>query len=398
MVKHGKNTRLSHAGRNPDWTSGIVSTPVYRASTCLFNTYEDLQQGIKDPWARTLFYGRKGTPSQWSLEDAITDLHEGALTHLFPAGVAAVSHALLSVLGPGDHLIVTDSAYEPTRSLAEGLLKRLGVETSYIEPHVAKDIDQYFKPNTKAILLESPGSLTLEMQDIPTICAVAKNHKNTPFVLVDNTWPSPLYCQPLKLGADMAIEALTKYVGGHSDVMMGSVTANERAAGLLRRMAGQMGQTVSPDDANLVLRGLRTLAVRLKAQGESALRIAHWLQDHPGVDRVLFPALKDDPGHALWLRDMSGASGLFSFILKGGDYPDTAAMVDHMDLFKMGFSWGGFESLILPTNPTAVRTVKPWQAAGPVIRLSIGLEDTDDLIADLAAGLTRYHERLSGVG
>ena len=393
-VDKKSNTRLAHTGRSKDYTHGVVNPPVYRASTCVFETYEDLRAGVADPWGRKLFYGRKGTPTHWSLEDAISELHGAELTHLYPSGVAAISGAILSVISAGDHILITDSAYEPTRGLANGLLKRLGVEITYFDPTLGESIKDLLRDNTSAIWLESPGSLTFEMQDIPAISSVAADHPKKPYVMVDNTWSSPLLCQPLALGADMVMEAVTKYIGGHSDVMMGSVSANKRASNALRRTTSQLGQSVSADDAALALRGLRTLGVRLERQGATAMTVAKWLDAHPAVDTVLFPALESDPGHAIWQRDIAGAAGLFSFVLKEGNYEDTAAMVDHMRFFSMGFSWGGFESLILPSDPGGCRSATEWRANGPLIRLSIGLEEADDLIKDLDEGLTRFQAAL----
>lgn len=385
-------TTLTTTGRRKEWTHGIVNPPVYRASTCLFDTYEEFRARVADPAARHLFYGRKGTPTQWSLEDAITELENGAGTMLFPSGVAAITSAILSVVRTGDHILITDSAYDPTRSFANGMLKMMGVETTYYDPLIGADIESLFQENTKLVFTETPGSLTFEVQDLPAIIAAAR--KRDLFVITDNTWATPLFLNPLALGADISVNAATKYLGGHSDVMMGAATANERTFTKLRRTAYQLGQTVSADDAFLVLRGLRTLGVRLKQHEENALKVAAWLQDHPAIDRVLHPAFEECPGHEIWARDFAGSTGLFSIVLKAGAYDDTAHLVDGMKLFKMGFSWGGYESLILPSDPSSARTATSWQSNGPVIRLHIGLEDTDDLIADLDAGLTRYMTHL----
>jgi cystathionine beta-lyase len=389
---HRTETRLTTTGRRKEWTHGIVNPPVYRASTCLFDTYAEYRERVADPAARQLFYGRKGTPTQWSLEDAVTELEGGAGTMLFPSGVAAITTAILSLVKAGDHILITDSAYDPTRSFAEGLLRTMGVETSYYDPLVGAGIADLFRDNTVLVFTESPGSLTFEVQDLPAIIAAAKARDIR--VITDNTWATPLFLNPIALGADMSVNAATKYLGGHSDVMMGTTTANEATFRRLRRTAYQLGQTTSADDAALVLRGIRTLAVRLKQHEENALQVAAWLKEHPLVDRVLHPAFEDCPGHTVWERDFSGSTGLFSIVLKAGDYPDTAALVDDMDLFKMGFSWGGYESLILPSDPSSARSATSWQAPGPLVRLHIGLEDTDDLIADLQAGLARYAARL----
>lgn len=383
-----EDTKLVTGGRRKEWTHGIVNPPVYRASTCLFDTYAQLRERVADPTAKQLFYGRKGTPTQWALEEAISDLEGAEGTMLFPSGIAAVTTSILSQVKAGDHILITDSAYEPTRSFANGVLKSMNIETDYYDPLIGAGIEKLVRENTSVILVESPGSLTFEVQDIPAIVAVAKKHKIT--TIADNTWSTPLLFKPLEHGVDISVEACTKYFCGHSDVMIGSASANGAVFKKLSRTAYQMGHTVSPDDAFLTSRGLRTLKVRLKAHEENALKVAAWLKGHPAVAKVLHPAFEDCPGHEVWARDFAGSSGLFSIILQQGEYPDTAAMVDEMRLFKMGFSWGGYESLILPSDPSGSRSATEWEASGPVLRLHIGLEDTDDLIADLTDGLDRY--------
>lgn len=391
MADH-EDTKLITGGRRKEWTHGVVNPPVYRASTCLFETYAEFRERVADPSATHLFYGRKGTPTQWALQEALTDLEGGEGTMLFPSGIAAVTTAILALVKSGDHVLITDSAYEPTRSFANGLLKTMNIETEFYDPLIGGDIAALMRDNTKVIVTESPGSLTFEVQDIPAIVAAAKAKKA--FVITDNTWATPLLFKPLEHGVDVSVEACTKYIAGHSDAMIGSATANKRAWNKLRRTAYQLGHIVSPDDAFLTSRGLRTLGIRMKAHQENALIIASWLKERPEVACVLHPAFEECPGHEIWARDFNGSSGLFSIVLKGGDYPDTAAMVDGMRLFKMGFSWGGFESLILPSDPSASRTATKWHAQGPLLRLHIGLEDTDDLIADLKAGLERYSAHL----
>ncbi|TNE63096.1 MAG: cystathionine beta-lyase [Alphaproteobacteria bacterium] len=387
------DTRLVTGGRRKEWTSGIVNPPVYRASTCLFDSYADLRKRCEDPTAKHLFYARKGTPTQWALDEAITELEGGAGTMLYPSGIAAVTGAMLALVKTGDHILITDSAYEPTRAFADGLLKAMGVETTYYDPMIGAGIESLFRDNTSLVVCETPGSLTFEVQDLPAIIAAAKTRDI--YVMVDNTWATPLLLKPLELGADVSVHACTKYIGGHSDVMLGSATANDRTFKKLQKTAFQLGQTAAPDDAFLGLRGLRTLSVRLKQHEKNALVVARWLESRPEVARVLHPAFPSCPGHEIWKRDFAGSSGLFSIILKGGDYPDTAALVDERKYFKMGFSWGGFESLILPSDPRFCRTAVKWDAEGPVIRIHIGLEDTDDLIADLSEGLDRYRERIA---
>lgn len=394
MSKKPNDTTLVTTGRKKDWTHGIVNPPVYRASTCLFETYEELRERVADPAGGKLFYGRKGTPTHWAFAEAMTELEGGAGTMLYPSGVAAVTGAILALVKSGDHILITDSAYEPTRSFANGFLRQMGVTTSYYDPMVGAGIADLFQGNTSLVVTETPGSLTFEVQDLPAICRAAKEHGA--YVITDNTWATPLLLNPLELGADISVHACTKYVGGHSDIMVGTATANERTFKKLQRTAFQLGHTVSPDDAFLALRGLRTLGVRLKQHEDNALKIAAWLNDRPEVETVFHPAFETCPGHDVWARDFAGSCGLFSFTLTAGDYADTAALVDDLKLFKMGFSWGGYESLILPSDPTASRTAIKWEANGPLIRLHIGLEDPDDLIADLTAGLEQYQAHIGG--
>jgi cystathionine beta-lyase len=382
------STRIVKAGRRKEWTGGIVNPPVWRASTILFDTVADLRAAVKSPNDR-LYYGRRGTPTQWALADALTELEPGAAgTMLYPSGVAAVAGALLSVLAPGDELLMVDSAYEPTRAFCRSVLQPLGIKTRFYDPMVGAGIAELFAGNTTAVFLESPGSLTFEVQDVPAICAAAKARGIV--TLLDNTWATPLLFPALRHGVDLSILACTKYVVGHSDAMLGSVTATPEHFERLRRTAHALGQCVSPDDAFLASRGLRTLGVRLKAHGAGGLAVAKWLKTQPQVARVLHPALPECPGHDLWARDFSGASGLFTFVLKGGDDAARAALIDGLAHFGIGFSWGGFESLALPIDPAALRTATRWESEGPAVRLHIGLEDPDDLIADLAAGLERF--------
>ena len=382
-------TQIVQGGRRKVWTQGIVSPPVWRASTILYDSVADLERGKTGNADGQLFYGRRGTPTQWSLADAITSMEpEAAGTMLYPSGVAAIAGALLAVLNPGDELLMTDSAYDPTRSFCDGFLARFGVKTIYYDPMIGEGIGALIGEHTRAIFMESPGSLTFEVQDVPAIVAVAKARGLV--TLIDNTWATPLLLPALGMGVDLSIIACTKYIVGHSDVMAGSVTANAAHWGDLRRVAQQLGQYLSPDDAWLAARGMRTLDVRMRRHQESALRIAQWLAEQPEVARVLHPALSSCPGHALWARDFSGASGLFSFVLNGGNNKTRAAVIDGLAHFGIGYSWGGFESLALPVDPQKHRSVTPWQAEGPVIRLQIGLEDADDLIADLAEGLARF--------
>ena len=374
-------TKIVTAGRNSALTGPVVNVPIWRASTHLYDNVAALEAGKSSNADGRFFYGRRGSPTQWSLAEALTEMEPGAHgTMLYPSGVAAIACALLSVLKAGDVLLMTDNAYDPSRSLADGFLKRFGVETRYFDP-LTTDYDTLFCDRTKAILLESPGSLTFEVQDIPAICAAAK--KRDVVTLLDNTWATSYFHTALDKGIDMAILSCTKYIVGHSDVMMGSVTTHAKYWTRLRQTAQQLGQTVSPDDAYLASRGLRTLSIRMKAHEESALQIAKWLQTQPDVAAVFHPALPECPGHAIWKRDFTGASGLFSFIHKG-DTATAAVFVDALDLFGIGYSWGGFESLALPVQPEKYRSAVAWEKDGTLIRLQIGLEDAEDLIADLS--------------
>ena len=378
-------TKTVTAGRRSALTGPVVNVPVWRASTHLYENVAALEAGKSGNQDGRFFYGRRGSPTQWSLAEALTEMEPGAHgTMLYPSGVAAVACALLSVLKSGDVLLMTDNAYDPSRSLADGFLKRFGVETRYFDP-LASDYDALFCDRTKAILLESPGSLTFEMQDIPAICAAAQKHNVV--TLLDNTWATPYFHTALDKGIDMAILSCTKYIVGHSDVMMGSVTTHEKYWTRLRQTAQQLGQTVSPDDAYLASRGLRTLSVRMRAHEASALQIARWLQTQPDVAAVFHPALPECPGHDIWKRDFNGSAGLFSFIHKG-DAATAAAFVDALELFGIGYSWGGFESLALPVQPEKYRSIVSWDEEGTLIRLQIGLEDTDDLVADLDQAFT----------
>lgn len=383
-------TRLAHAGRRPEWTSdariggGVVNPPIWRASTVLYDSMADLDARGANTHDK-LYYGRRGTPTVWALADALTGMEAGAEgTLLYPSGVAALSSGLLALLSPGDELLMVDTVYEPTRAICDGLLKRFGVTTRYYDPRIGAGIVDIIGPQTRVIFLESPGSLTFEVQDIPAITAIARERGIV--TMLDNTWATPLYCPALSLGVDISMMSLTKYVGGHSDGMMGSLTATPALWPRLRQATYLLGQSVSADDCALMLRGLRTLDVRLPRHQDNALAVAQWLEQQPGVGTVLHPALPSHQDHALWQRDFSGSSGLFSFTLKGADKAARARFIDALTLFGLGFSWGGYESLVVPAQPP--RTAVPWQGDGPLVRLSIGLEDPADLIADLAAAFT----------
>lgn len=389
-------TRLVQAGRRGEWAAipgqpgGIVSPPVWRASTILYDDVAHLRAAEGDTHHR-LFYGRRGTPTSWSLAEAITQMEpEAAGTQLFPSGVAAIVTALLAVLKPGDELLMVDSAYGPTRAFCDGMLAEIGVTTRYYDPLIGGEIESLCSARTRAIFLESPGSLTFEVQDVPAIVAVAKARGIV--TLIDNTWATPLLLPALGLGVDISILACTKYIVGHSDVMLGSVTATAAYWPAVRKRAYALGQMASPDDAWLGARGLRTLDVRLRHQGASALAVAHWLERRPEVRRVLHPALPSCPGHAAWARDFAGTSGLFAIELDGGSDAARAAFIDALALFGIGYSWGGFESLALPVDPAPLRSAARWQGRGPLVRFNIGLEDPNDLIADLEQALTHWRD------
>ena len=368
-------------GRDPLANHGFVNPPVYHASTVLYRSAADYLA------ARGRYlYGRRGTPTSEALQDALAGLEGGncAGVALLPSGLAAVSTALLSVLGAGDHVLVTDSAYLPTRQLCDSLLVRYGIRTTYYDPLLGGRIAALLEPNTRAVFVESPGSLSFEMQDVPAIAAAA--HAKGAAVLMDNTWASPLYFRALDKGVDLSIQSGTKYIGGHSDLMLGTVSANAQWWPRLHATVETMGLCVVPDDIYLGLRGLRTMGVRLAQHQAAGLKVARWLAGRPEVARVLHPALENDPGHALWRRDYTGACGLFSIVLRPAPQAAAHAFLDALTLFGIGASWGGFESLAIPFDCAQIRTATAWAPGGPTVRLHIGLEDVDDLIADLERG------------
>ena len=379
-------TRLVRGGRRKAWTGPVVNPPVWRASTHLYASDAERREAGRHNTDGQFFYGRRGAPTQWALAEALTAIEPGAHgSVLYPSGVAAIAGCLLAVLKPGDRLLMADNAYDPSRSMASGLLARLGVETTYFDP---RDLDAYralFSAPVKAVWLEAPGSLTFELCDVPALAAIAREHGAVS--LIDNTWASPLGFAALKHGCDIVMMSLSKHVGGHSDLMMGSASAGQGWYAALRRTAQALGQVVAPDDAALAARGLRTMGVRLAAQSQSALAIAGWLERQPRVARVLCPMLPSDPGHTLWRRDFTGGCGLFSFVLASDDPLASARVVDALDLFGIGYSWGGYESLALPITPEDYRSCMAGTGGAPAIRLSIGLEDTQDLIEDLEQAL-----------
>ena len=379
-----KDTKLIQAGRAPSLHAGAVNTPVYRVSTVLF---PDLQTMRTE--AQPYTYGRRGQPTTRALEGALCSLEGGARTVLTPSGLSACTLAILTACSAGDHILVTDSVYGPTRVFCQRLGKRYGISTTYFDPCIGAAIAEQFRPETKAVFLESPGSFTFEVQDVPAIAAIA--HQRGAAVILDNTWATPLYFDAIGHGVDLSVQAVTKYIGGHADVLMGAITANAAHKDRLVETHGTLGHCSSGDEAYLALRGLRTLAVRLKRHQESATEIAAWLKTRPEVARVIYPVLHDDPGHALWRRDFTGACGLFSIVLK--PCPDTAiaAMVDGLEHFGLGYSWGGFESLVVPGQ---IHRTFPPALEGPMLRLHIGLEDVEDLKTDLASGLERLRQAM----
>lgn len=374
-------TRLVTGGRDPFSNHGFVNPPVYHASTVLYPSASDFLAH------RARYqYARRGTPTSEALETALAEIEgpECAGVALVPSGLAAVSTALLSVLRAGDHVLVADNVYRPTRIFCDAILSRLGVTVSYFDPLIGGGAFALMLPNTRAIYVEAPGSLSFEMTDVPAIAAAA--HAHGAIVLMDNTWASPVYCRPLDMGVDAAIQAGTKHIGGHSDVMLGTISANARVWPQIRETVFLTGLCVGPDDMYLALRGLRTLGVRLARHFDSGLKVARWLAPRPEVRAVLHPALESHPGHAIWRRDFTGAAGLFSIVFEPVPEAAVHAFVDALELFGIGASWGGYESLAIPFDCTPFRTATVWAPGGPTVRFHIGLEDVDDLIADLERG------------
>ena len=380
-------TRLVTKGRDPEANHGFVNPPVYHASTVLYPSVEAVK-------ARTqkYVYGRRTTPTTESLELAVADIEGGHATRLTPSGLAAISTALLSVVKTGDHVLVADTVYRPCRNFCDSVLSRLGIEVTYYDPLIGADVAALMKPNTRIVYTEAPGSQTFEMQDIPATAAAA--HAGGAMVMMDNTWASPLFCDPFSLGVDVSIQAATKYIVGHSDAMLGCITANEECWPLIKKGHEDLGQCAGPDDIYLAQRGIRTLSVRLNQHMANGIALAQWLEERPEVDRVLHPALPSHPGHDIWKRDFKGASGLFSCILKPVAEPRIHAMLDGFELFGLGFSWGGYESLVVPFDPRPYRTATQWPHEGQGLRFHAGLEDMDDLKDELAEGF----ERLNATG
>jgi cystathionine beta-lyase len=386
------DTRLVHAGRDPERQAGMINPPVYRGSTIVFPTmaaYERRHERRYD----SSFYGIQGTPTTLALADALAEVAGGGRTQIVSSGLAAVTQALTTFLRQGDHLLVADTVYGPTRVFCREVLARFGVDVTFYDPLVGSGLAALIRPTTRVVYLESPGSQTFEVQDVPAIAAAARERDAV--VILDNTWATPLHFRAFEHGVDVEIQALTKFVAGHSDLLLGAITARSEAHyRALRDSAATFGDCTAPDVCYEALRGLRTLAVRLRAHEVSAFRVAEWLTRRPEVARVLHPALPGDPGHAIWKRDFKGASSLFGVLLRTESDVAVAAMVDHLRLFKIGASFGGFESLIVPARPE--RTARPWREPGFLLRLHVGLEAVEDLIADLEEGFARLGAALRG--
>ncbi len=387
MVKK-EDTLVVTAGRDPESNYGVVNTPVYHASTVLFPTVADLEKAQRDKLKNnTVYYGRYGTPTTFAFQNAISQLDDGYRSIAVASGNCAVLISLMAFLKTGDHLLMVDSAYGPTRTLCKTLLSRFGITTTFYDPLVGADIEKLIQRETRIVFTESPGSQTFEIQDISAISHAA--HERDCIVVMDNTWATSLFFKPFAHGVDVIVQAATKYILGHSDAMLGVITTNEESFDLIQRAALDFGAPPGPDDVYLAQRGLRTLGVRLQRHMDTGLKLASWLEQQPQVERVLHPGLPKDPGHNIWARDFFGASGLFGLVLKNTTKTALARMLDGMELFKMGYSWGGYESLIIPTDPGKDRTVTNWTTNGPTLRIHAGLEDPDDLLQDLRLGLSR---------
>jgi len=380
-----RDTLLTHSGGTPKERHGAVNPPVYRASTILFPTVAEWEAS-RDPHRYDVVrYGQIGTPTTFALEEAIATLEGGYRAMLLPSGLAAATTVLLALLQSGDHLLMTDSAYAPTRHFCKAILPRYGITTTFYDPCIGAGIAELLRPETRLVFVESPGSVTFEVQDVPAIAEVA--HARGAIVAMDNTWATPYFFPGMQLGVDVSIIAATKYIGGHADVMLGTITTTEPLYDRVRSMVAELGYCVSPDDAFLALRGLRTLGLRMERHQKSTMKVVEWLMTRPEVKRVMYPALPTDPGHAIWKRDFLGASGLFGVVLNRVPKAAVDAMLNSLELFGMGASFGGFESLAIPMDPSRWRAVRRWTEDGPLVRLHVGLEDADDLIADLEQGL-----------
>jgi cysteine-S-conjugate beta-lyase len=380
--KNYKNdTKNIIAGKNKNLGKGFVNNPIFKGSTVLFKTVEELQSKIKKKNTNVLFYGRFGTPSTFEFEDAIAEIDDAYSAVATASGTAAIVAALLAVLKTGDHILMTDSAYGVSRNLSKKLLKNMGINTTFYKPNIGKEINKLIKKNTKLIFMESPGSLTFEIQNIPMLVEIAK--KNNLITIVDNTWATSIFFKPITYGVDICIQSATKYIVGHSDAMLGVITTNRKYSKCVRESAHNLGSCPGPDDIYLGTRGLKTLNLRLKKHEENAHIIIDWLYKQKEVDKILYPALEKDPGYKIWKRDFKGASGLFSITLKNTNKNLVYKMLNNLQLFNIGFSWGGYESLILPINPEKIRETYKWNNKGMTLRIHTGLENPHDLISDL---------------
>lgn len=377
-------TVITHSGRDPLAHFGVVNTPVFRASTILSPSYEDRKREKSEREPR---YGRRGTPTTFTLEDVLADIEGADGCVLCPSGLSAITTAILPFVSQGDHVLMADCVYGPARNFATKFLPRYGVETTFFDPAIGAGIAGLIEDTTKVVYLEAPGSQTFEMQDVPAIAA--KAHERGCVVMIDNTWATGLYFKPFAHGCDVSIHAATKYIVGHSDAMLGAITCTKETYGPIRETWSLLGLAAAPDDVYLATRGVRTMAVRLEQHFKSALEVAGWLQGRPEVAQVLYPALGNDPGHAIWKRDFTGASGLFGVVLNPVSETQLAAFFNGLELFGMGSSWGGYESLLIPADPAGYRTATKWNPPGPLVRLHIGLENPADLIADIEAGFGR---------
>ncbi len=387
------DTLIAHAGRHPEDHHGAVNPPVYRVSTVLHPTVADLEESGRLRFDK-MTYGRYGTPTTFALEEAVAALEGGHRAIATSSGLAAIAGALCAFVKAGDHILVTDSAYFPTRRFCDTVLKGFGVETTYYDPLIGSGIASLMRPDTRVVLLESPGSLTFEVQDVPAIAAAA--HAGGAVAIMDNTWGTPLFFKPFEKGIDVSLQAATKYIVGHSDAMLGIVTTTKEHFLRVKTSISTFGYSAGSEEVYLALRGLRTLAVRLRQHQETGILLANWLRTRAEVARVMHPALHDDPGHPLWFRDFDGACGLFGVCLKPCPKEAVDAFLNSLTLFGMGYSWGGFESLIVPTSDAIERTASPWAPPGPTLRIHAGLETPDDLIADLERGFAALRGVLSG--
>ncbi|MDA5606230.1 cystathionine beta-lyase [Enterobacter sp. PI-10] len=393
MTKKHLDTTLVQAGRSKKYTQGSVNSVIQRASSLVFDTVEEKKIATRNRAKGGLFYGRRGTLTHFSLQEAMCELEGGAGCALFPCGAAAVANTILAFVEQGDHILMTNTAYEPSQDFCTKILSKLGVTTGWFDPLIGEGIAELIQPNTRIVFLESPGSLTMEVHDVPAIVKAVRNKAPEAIVMIDNTWAAGVLFKALEFDIDISIQAATKYLIGHSDGMIGTAVSNARCWDQLRENAYLMGQMVDADTAYMTSRGIRTLGVRLRQHHESSLKVAEWLAQHPLVERVNHPALPGSKGHEFWQRDFTGSSGLFSFVLKKRlNNDELASYLDNFTLFSMAYSWGGFESLILANQPEQIAALRPGgevDFSGTLIRLHIGLENVDDLIADLAAGFER---------